>query len=54
MNVYFTGEHDKVVIDQPVSAPVVVDEDEGIVIPSKSVTELNRLSHVVYSIDENC
>lgn len=54
MNVYFTGEHDRVVIDAPVSNPVVIDEDEGIVIPAKNVTELNRLSLVVYSIESNC
>jgi len=48
MNVFFTGEHDRIVIDSPISAPVVVDEDEGIIIPAKMVTELNRLSHVVY------
>jgi hypothetical protein len=52
--VYFTGEHDRVVIEQPVSAPVVIDEDEGIIIPSKMVTELNRLSHVVFNIENNC
>lgn len=54
MNVYFTGEHDRVVIDQQINAPVVVDEEDGIVIPAKMVTELNRLSHVVYSIENNC
>jgi len=42
--VYFSGEHDRVVLDAPATAQVVIDEDEGIVIPSKSVTELNRLS----------
>jgi radial spoke head protein 9 len=52
LNVYFTGEHDRIVIEQPVSAPVVIDED--LVIPSKMVTELNRLSHVVYNIENNC
>jgi len=52
LNVYFTGEHDRIVIEQPVSAPVVIDED--LVIPSKMVTELNRLSHVVCSIENNC
>jgi radial spoke head protein 9 len=52
LNVFFTGEHDRIVIEQPVSAPVVVDED--LVLPSKMVTELNRLSHVVHSIENNC
>lgn len=44
LNVYFSGEHDRIVIDAPATAQVVIDEDAGIVIPSKSVTELNRLS----------
>lgn len=54
LNVYFTGEHDRVVIDAAASNPVVIDEDEGIIIPAKRVTELNRLSQVVYSIESNC
>lgn len=54
LNVFFSGEHDRVVLEKPVSAPVVVDADEGIIIPAKFATELNRLSHVVYSIESNC
>ena len=54
MNVYFTGEHDRVIVENGASAPIVIDEDEGIVIPAKHVTELNRLAHVVRSIDQNC
>ena len=54
MNVFFTGEHDRVVLDTPASAAVVIDEDQGIVIPAKNVTELNRLSQVVHSIELNC
>ncbi len=54
LNVFFTGEHDRVVLDTPASAAVVIDEDEGIVIPAKNVTELNRLSQVVHSIENNC
>lgn len=52
LNVYFTGEHDRVIIEQAISAPVVIDED--LILPSKMVTELNRLSHVVHSIEKNC
>lgn len=52
--IYFTGEHDRVVLDQAVNAPIVIDEEEGIVIPSKQVTELNRLSFVVSQIENNC
>jgi radial spoke head protein 9 len=54
LNVYFSGEHDRIVIDAAATAQVVIDEDEGIVIPSKSVTELNRLSQVVHTIENNC
>ena len=54
LNVFFTGEHDRVVLDTPASAAVVIDEDAGIVIPSKNVSELNRLSQVVHSIENNC
>lgn len=54
LNIFFTGEHDKVVLDKPISAPVVIDEDQGIVLPAKYVTELDRLSHIVNSIENNC
>lgn len=54
LNVFFTGEHDRVVLDTPASASVVIDEDQGIIIPAKNVTELNRLSQVVHSIELNC
>ncbi len=54
LNVFFSGEHDRVVLDKPVSAPVVVDAEEGIIIPAKYATELNRLSHVVSQIENNC
>lgn len=54
INVLFTGEHDRVVYENAGGAPIVVDEDEGIVIPAKHVTELNRLSFVVHSIENNC
>ena len=54
MNVYFSGEHDRIVIEAAATAQVVIDEDAGIVIPAKQVTELNRLSQVVNSIENNC
>jgi radial spoke head protein 9 len=54
LNVFFTGEHDRVVLDTPASAAIVIDADEGIVIPAKNVSELNRLSQVVQSIENNC
>ena len=54
LNVYFSGEHDRIVIEAAATAQVVIDEDAGIVIPAKQVTELNRLSQVVNSIENNC
>ena len=54
MNVFFTGEHDRIVLDGSATAQVVIDEDEGIVLPAKNVTELKRLSHVVHEIENNC
>ena len=35
LNVFFTGEHDRIVIEAAATAQVVIDEDEGIVIPAK-------------------
>jgi hypothetical protein len=33
---------------------VVIDEDLGIVLPPKNITELDRLSFVVHSIENAC
>ena len=52
LSVFFTGEHDRVISETAVSAPVVVDED--LVIPAKKITELNRLSFVVHQIERSC
>jgi radial spoke head protein 9 len=54
LNVLFTGEHDRVVLDAPATKAVVVDEDAGLIIPAKQVTELNRLSYVVQAIENSC
>lgn len=54
MNFFLTGEHDKIVLENAATAAIVVDEDAGLVIPAKYVTELNRLSHIVHSIENNC
>lgn len=54
LNVFFTGEHDRIISETAISGAIVVDEDAGIIIPAKKVTELNRLSHVVNQIENNC
>jgi radial spoke head protein 9 len=53
MNTYFTGEYDRVLV-QLGGAPTVIDADAGIVIPPKNITELDRLSYVVHTIEEQC
>ncbi len=53
MKTYFTGEYDRVLINVG-GAGIVVDEDLGIVIPPKNVTELDRLSFVVHTIEDQC
>jgi hypothetical protein len=51
MKTYLTGEHDKIII-QSGSAPIVVDAAENIVLPPKHITELDRVSFIVHSIEE--
>ena len=53
MNTYFSGEFDRIIIEG-VGAGTVIDEDEGIVLPPKGVTELDRLSYVVNTIENSC
>jgi hypothetical protein len=50
MRTFFTGEYEKVIIKVG-GQGIVVDEDAGIILPPKQVTELDRLSHVVYSVE---
>ena len=33
---------------------MVIDEDAGIVIPPKQITELDRVSYIVHTIEEQC
>lgn len=53
MRTYLTGEYDKVLI-QTGNAPVVIDALENIVLPSKHVTELDRVSYIVNTVEEQC
>ena len=53
MNTYFSGEFDRTIIEG-VGQGTVIDEDAGIILPPKGVTELDRLSFVVNTIENNC
>ena len=53
MNTYFTGEYDRTLIEG-VGPATVIDEDMGLILPPKSVTELDRLSYVVHTIERSC
>lgn len=53
MTTYLSGEYDKVLIETG-NGPVVVDADAGIVIPAKHVTELDRVSYIVHTVENDC
>lgn len=53
MRTYLTGEYDKVLI-QTGNALIVVDQSENIIIPPKHVTELDRVSYIVHTVEEQC
>lgn len=53
MVTYLSGEYDRILIEG-VGKGTVIDEDQGIVLPPKPVTELDRLSHIVNEIDHQC
>jgi len=50
MKTYLTGEYDRVLI-QNGGAPVVIDELAGIIIPPKNITELDRVSYIIHTIE---
>lgn len=53
MVTFLTGEYDRIVIEGT-GKGVVIDEDRGLVLPPKSVTELDRLSHIVHEVEQHC
>ena len=53
MKTYLTGEYDRVLIEV-IGNTVIVDEDAGIVLPPKHITELDRLSYIVKMIEREC
>lgn len=53
MRTYLTGEYDRILIEGS-GKGVVIDEDNGIVLPPKSITELDRLSHIVHEVENHC
>lgn len=50
LNTFFTGEFDNVLIEATGEGEVI-DQDLGLVLPPKNVTELDRLSCTVRTID---
>lgn len=53
MKTYLTGEYDRVIIENT-GASIVIDEDAGIILPPKQITELDRVSFIVNIIEEQC
>ena len=53
LQTYFTGEYERVLYEEA-GQPQVVDEEKGLVMPGKNITELDRLSYVVRKIDDYC
>lgn len=53
MNTYLSGEYDRIIIEG-VGSGTIIDEDAGLVLPPKSVTELDRLSYIIRSIERSC
>ena len=49
----FSGEFETVLVESN-APPTVIDSDAGIVLPPKHVTELDRLSHTVCQIEQQC
>jgi len=53
MNFYFTGEFDRTLLEGE-GKPLLIDPAEGLVLPPKPITELDRLSYVVNQIENDC
>jgi hypothetical protein len=50
---FLTGEYDRTLIEGT-GKGIVIDEENGIVLPPKPVTELDRLSHIVHEVENHC
>ena len=53
MRTLFSGEFDTVVFESQES-PKIIDAANGIILPAKHLTELDRLAFVVREIDRTC
>ena len=53
MKTYLTGEYDRVLFEIG-GAPIVIDEMAGIAIPPKNITELDRVSYIIHTIEDQC
>jgi radial spoke head protein 9 len=54
IDVYFSGEFDRVVIDSHGKSELVHIDNKSLELSAKGVTELDRLAYVVYAIDNDC
>jgi hypothetical protein len=53
LKTYLTGEFDRVLIQVP-GESLVIDEDSGLSLPPKNVTELDLVSYLVRTIERDC
>mmetsp|Transcript_3976 Transcript_3976/g.2938 ORF Transcript_3976/g.2938 Transcript_3976/m.2938 type:complete len:139 (+) Transcript_3976:270-686(+) len=53
LKTYLTGEFDRVIYADAIPGSVV-HEDLGIVLPPKSITELDRMAYLVQKIERDC
>ena len=49
----FSGEFETVLVESK-APPTVIDAEAGIILPPKHITELDRLSHAVAQIEQQC
>lgn len=53
MKTYLTGEFDRVILENAIAGSTV-NEELGIILPPKHLTELDRVSYLVNSIERDC
>lgn len=52
---FFTGEFDKVIIEPNGKSDLVeFDNSQGLELPQKGITELDRLAYLVQAVDSDC
>lgn len=53
LTTYLTGEFDRIIFEDAI-AGATVHEEHGIILPSKHLTELDRVSYLVNQIERDC